>query len=88
MRATGPAAGTPLTGGEVVLRTPNSLGTCFGLFGVFDPANPLVAGQRRDVKPRRLNGVIGAQRVREICGKLVGNSGWKNGFHVIRILRK
>ena len=66
-----PAAGPTLALFQLFLGPANA--TCSGhlLLGILDPADELVAGQRRDVPPSIECCRVGDQRAAQICGKSV-----------------
>ena len=63
----------------------------FELFGVFDPADELVARQRSDLFPQRQHAGISKQRLAEIRGQLVnGSTGYVLTHHagIVRRARR
>lgn len=60
------AARPPLAGFEIFAAPGNPVLPRLGFLGGLDPADPLVASQRRDVPPRRQRGFVLAQRVGQI----------------------
>ncbi len=60
--ATRPAAGSALTFVEFLDRAPDTAYAGLVLLGVLDPADELVASQRRDVRPRLDPGRVVDQR--------------------------
>ncbi len=76
-------------------RWPSSPGSLLGaanttlpghlLLGVFDPADELVPGQRRDVLPRVECGGVGDQRVAQVSWKLVHLSTGHSAAHRARV---
>src|SRR5579863_10461421 len=51
--ATGPTTGSPHAVFQLLLSSPDAALTGLLLLGLLDPADELVAGERRDVVPRR-----------------------------------
>ena len=76
MLAAWPAARAALTFLELLLGSPNATLPGGDLLGVFNPADELIACQRRDVVPRRKRGVVG--------GKCHAQVGWKVVHHSTR----
>ncbi len=66
-----PAAGPPLAILELLLGPANAAFSGHLLLGIFDPADELVPGQRRDVIPRVECGRVGKQRLPQVCRNLV-----------------
>lgn len=64
--AAGPAAGPPLACFEIFAAPGHPLFARLGFLGGRDPADPLVAGQRGDVAPRRERGFVVAQGVGQV----------------------
>jgi hypothetical protein len=81
MLAPRPAAGPPLTFFQLLLGPADAARACHGLLGVFDPANELIAGERRDVHPRFERREVRDQRLPQICGKLVHDTAWDPAAH-------
>jgi hypothetical protein len=85
MRAPRPAAGPALAFLQLFLGPANAAFSGRLLLGILDPADELVAGQRRDVLPGIERGGVGDQRVTQVCWKLVdhptGHSLAAHGAH-------
>ena len=71
MAASRPAARAALTFFEFLLGPSNAAITSDLLLGILDPADELVAGQRRDVVPRIERHGVPEESVAQICGELV-----------------
>lgn len=68
-----PAAGPALSFLQLLPRAPNAALTGSHLLGILDPADELIAGQRRDVLPGIKRRGIGDQRHTKIGGQFVHN---------------
>ena len=66
-----PAAGPTLAFLQLFLRPANTALSGHPLLGIFDPADELVAGKRRDVLPSIECRRVGDQRLAQVRGKLV-----------------
>jgi hypothetical protein len=66
MCAARPTTGTALTLFEFFLGPTNPPLACHLLFGVIDPANELIASERRDVPPRIEGGIVRDERATQI----------------------
>jgi hypothetical protein len=66
-----PAAGPALAFLQLLLGPPNAAFSGHLLLGILDPADELVAGQRRDVLPRIECRGVGDQRLAQVSWKLV-----------------
>ena len=71
-----PAAGPTLAFLELFLGSANSALSGHLLLGTLDPADELIAGQRRDVRPRIECRGVGDQRLAEVYRKLVHRPTW------------
>jgi len=71
MSAPRPAAGPTLAFLEFFLRPANAPSSGRLLLGILDPADELVAGERRDVVPSLKCCLVSDQRRAKVCGKLV-----------------
>jgi len=71
MPAPRPAAGPTLAFLQLLLGAANAAFSGHLLLGVLDPADELVAGQRRDVLPSIECRGVGHQRLAQVCGKPV-----------------
>jgi hypothetical protein len=69
-----PAAGPAFALLKLFLGTADAALSGFFLLGVFDPADELVACQRRDVLPRRERGVVADERGTQVGGKVVDDT--------------
>jgi hypothetical protein len=72
--APGPAAGAALAFFQLLLGPPNAALPGRLLLGILDPADELVAGERRDVLPGIQCRGIGDQRLLQVSGQLVHDS--------------
>ncbi len=72
--ATWPAAGSPFAFLEFLGHPTNATFSGRDLFGVLDPADELIAGERRDVFPRVERDVVVDQRFTQVSRKLVDDS--------------
>jgi hypothetical protein len=80
--APGPAAGPTLTFLQLFLGPANATLPGRQLLGVLDPADELVASQRRDVVPRIESRAVCDQRLAQICRKLVHHpTGYPGAAH-------
>jgi hypothetical protein len=66
-----PTAGSTLTFFQLFLRPPDAALPGHLLLGILDPTNELVSRQGRDVLPGSERGVVGDQRLAQVCGQLV-----------------
>lgn len=66
-----PAAGPALAFFQLLLGPPDAALSGRILFGILDPADELVACQRRDVLPRSERRGVGDQRLAQVPGQLV-----------------
>jgi hypothetical protein len=66
-----PAAGSTLAFLQLLLSPANAALSGQLLLGLLDPADELVAGQRRDVVPRIKSDGVGRQRLPHVCWKVV-----------------
>jgi hypothetical protein len=71
VRAPWPATGPTLAFFKLLLGPANAAFSSFLLLGIFDPADELVAGQRRDVPPGGECGRAGDQTLTQVSWKLV-----------------
>src|SRR5580704_2579709 len=71
VRAPWPAAGATLAFLQLLLRPANAAFSGLLLLGILDPADELVAGQRRDALPSIECRGVGDQRLAQVCGKLM-----------------
>src|SRR5207302_6514778 len=69
--ATWPAAGPTLAFPQLLLGPANATFSGHLLFGILDPTDELVAGQRRDVLPSSECRRVGDQRLAQVCGNPV-----------------
>src|SRR4051794_18732809 len=84
--APGPAAGSTLAFFELLLGPANTARPGRLLLGILDPADELVAGQRRDVLPRIEYRAIGDERLAQVSGKLVHPpTGHSHVAHGVRV---
>lgn len=69
--AAGPAAGAAFAGGEVFPGAGDAtLSGCLSL-GIFNPADPFVAGQRGDVFPLHQHGAVRLEGLAKVVGQWV-----------------
>ena len=73
MLAAGPAARPTLTLLEFFLGAADAALSGLVLLGVLDPADELVAGQRRDVLPGGERVAVGDQRLTQVARKLMNH---------------
>src|SRR5262245_2784926 len=71
MVAPGPTAGPTLAFLQLLLGSANPAFSRHPLLGVLDPANELIAGERRDVSPSLESSGIRDERLAQVCGKVV-----------------
>src|SRR3984893_16807471 len=71
MLAAWPAAGPTLAFLKLLLGSPNAAFSGHLLLGILDPADELVAGQRRDVLPGSERRKVGDQRFAQVFRKFV-----------------
>src|ERR1700736_539434 len=77
-----PAAGPALAFLQLLLRSPNAALSGPVLLGILDPADELVAGQRRDVLPGTECRAVGDQRFTQVRGQLMHHpTGHSLGAH-------
>ena len=69
--AAGPAARSALALFQLLLGAADTAFSCFGLLGILDPADELVAGQRGEACPDVEDRTIGDEYLPKIFGKLV-----------------
>jgi len=71
MLASWPAAGSPLSLLELLLSSADASFSGGVALGIFDPADELVARERRDVLPRVERNRVDDQRLTQVSWKLV-----------------
>src|SRR5678815_1995111 len=81
MRAARPAAWPALALSQALASPGNTLAPCLGFFRGFDPANPFVAGERRNILPRRKRCLIMPEQFAQVCWEIV-NDPAGNGLFV------
>ena len=74
MFASGPATGPALAVAQAFATPEDALLPGLALLGRFDPANPFVAGQRRNVFPGLQRFRISLQRAFQILGKIMDDA--------------
>jgi hypothetical protein len=75
MRASGPAAGPAFSVYQIRTRSFDPAVSGFRLFGGFNPAYPLIAGEGRDIFPCGQNFRTGKKRFSQILRQLVNDTG-------------
>src|SRR5438105_5523021 len=88
VRAPWPAAGPTLAFLQLLLGPANATFSGQFLLGILDPANELVAGQRRDVLPGIECRGVGGQRLAQVCRKLVHHPTGHSAAHRATVVKR
>src|SRR6266576_6955682 len=89
MLAPWPAAGPTLAFLQLLLGPANAALSGHLLLGIFDPADELVAGQRRDVLPGIQRRGVGGQRLAQVSWKLVHHpTGHSRAAHTATVVKR
>src|SRR5437868_1305616 len=83
-----PAAGPTLAFLQLLLGPANATFSGQFLLGILDPANELVAGQRRDVLPGIECRGVGGQRLAQVCRKLVHHPTGHSAAHRATVVKR
>src|SRR5437868_7018590 len=84
-----PAAGPTLAFLQLLLGPANAASSGHFLLGILDPADELVAGQRRDVLPGIECRGVGGQRLAQVSWKLVHHpTGHSRAAHRATVVRR
>jgi hypothetical protein len=87
MLAPGPAAGPAFAVEEITLYALDLAGPRLLFLGHFDPANPLVAGERREIDPCRQGLCVGQQKSRQIFRDFMDNATRNDFCQLAHMLR-